>query len=409
MERGRLWMKTLAEISLFLTLALAVVPSMQTAQANPVPYPMIAMPYEYIYANITVADNGASAKVNGTYPFYNHGYPNVSMSYPLPQDSTNVTVGIDGDVAVWKCSEANYSTVLGDLPVINWTVDPAPSEFTVEVDYEHAVPMIGRNFTYFYAMGTWKHLTGLYSKQATAYLTADINMESIEENQTLEVYAYQVVPGTQQWIWEPQNCIISRIGNTFQVSATVISDLFRPIKGDFLLTFRKVPSADVAVSSIVSAKTVLVGGHAVLVSATIQNLGDFPETFKVTVCANTAVINQTQITLAISESTTITFLWNTTDFSYGNYTVSAYAWPVPGETYTANNNFTLTGVVHVTISGDINGDFKVSLSDLVLLANAYGAKPGDAKWNPNADIDSNDAVGLSDLVILAQHYGEHYP
>jgi hypothetical protein len=189
----------------------------------------------------------------------------------------------------------------------------------------------------------------------------------------------------------------------------VISDLFRPIKGDFLLTFRKVPSADVAVSSIVSAETVLVRGHAVLVSATIQNLGDFPETFNVTVCANTAVINQTQITLAISESTTITFLWNTTDFSYGNYTVSAYAWPVPGETYTANNNFTLTGVVHVTISGDINGDFKVSLSDLVLLANAYGSKPGDAKWNPNADIDSNDAVGLSDLVILAQHYRQHCP
>jgi hypothetical protein len=44
---------------------------MQTAQANPVPYPMIGMPFEYIYANITVADNGATAKVNGTYPFYN--------------------------------------------------------------------------------------------------------------------------------------------------------------------------------------------------------------------------------------------------------------------------------------------------------------------------------------------------
>lgn len=61
------------------------------------------------------------------------------------------------------------------------------------------------------------------------------------------------------------------------------------------------------------------------------------------------------------------------------------------------------------ILGDINGDFKVSLADLVILAQAYGSKPGDSNWNPNADVDGNGAVGLSDLVILAQHYGQHYP
>jgi outer membrane protein assembly factor BamB len=58
------------------------------------------------------------------------------------------------------------------------------------------------------------------------------------------------------------------------------------------------------------------------------------------------------------------------------------------------------------IRGDINRDFKVTLADLVLLALAYGCKPGDAKWNPTADIDGNGIVGLSDLVILAQNYGK---
>jgi parallel beta-helix repeat protein len=61
------------------------------------------------------------------------------------------------------------------------------------------------------------------------------------------------------------------------------------------------------------------------------------------------------------------------------------------------------------IPGDINGDLKVSLADLVLLANAYGSKPGAPNWNPDADIDGNGAVGLSDLVILALDYGKHYP
>jgi hypothetical protein len=65
--------------------------------------------------------------------------------------------------------------------------------------------------------------------------------------------------------------------------------------------------------------------------------------------------------------------------------------------------------VEVTIPGDLNGDFKVNLEDLVQLALAYGSKPGDPNWNPNADIDNSGTVGLSDLVILAQHYGQQYP
>jgi parallel beta-helix repeat protein len=66
-------------------------------------------------------------------------------------------------------------------------------------------------------------------------------------------------------------------------------------------------------------------------------------------------------------------------------------------------------MVAVTIPGDLNGDFKVSLADLVILAIAYGSRPGDPGWNPNADIDGNSVVGLSDLVILANHYGQQFP
>jgi hypothetical protein len=58
------------------------------------------------------------------------------------------------------------------------------------------------------------------------------------------------------------------------------------------------------------------------------------------------------------------------------------------------------------LPGDINYDGKVSLADLVELARAYGSRPGDPNWDPNADIDHNGVVGLADLVILAQHYGQ---
>jgi hypothetical protein len=56
-------------------------------------------------------------------------------------------------------------------------------------------------------------------------------------------------------------------------------------------------------------------------------------------------------------------------------------------------------------AGDIDKNTKVGLSDLVLLAKAYGSKPGDPHWDPEADLDKNDAVGLSDLVILSKVYG----
>lgn len=65
------------------------------------------------------------------------------------------------------------------------------------------------------------------------------------------------------------------------------------------------------------------------------------------------------------------------------------------------------------LPGDINGDGKVNLEDLVFLANAYGTTPASGgipgaphAWNPNADIDGDGVVGLSDLVILALHYGQ---
>ncbi|MGD0978214.1 MAG: NosD domain-containing protein [Candidatus Bathyarchaeia archaeon] len=61
--------------------------------------------------------------------------------------------------------------------------------------------------------------------------------------------------------------------------------------------------------------------------------------------------------------------------------------------------------IQVFALGDLNKDGKVGLGDLVILAKAYGSKPGDPNWNPTADIDGNGIVDLSDLVILASHYG----
>jgi len=165
---------------------------------------------------------------------------------------------------------------------------------------------------------------------------------------------------------------------------------------------------DVAANSITPSKTVIGEGFGCDVTVEVANFGENVETFNVTAYANSTMIGtQLVVDLGAASPKTLTFMF-LTNLAIGNYTLSAYAWPVSGETYTANNNVT-GGTVRVTIPGDIDGDFKVNLQDLVLLAKAFGSKPGDKNWNPNADITGDNTVGPSDLAILANHYGEPLP
>jgi hypothetical protein len=104
----------------------------------------------------------------------------------------------------------------------------------------------------------------------------------------------------------------------------------------------------------------------------------------------------------------VTFTWNTTSFDKGNYTIWAHVWLVPGEIEIADNTFS-DGWVVVTILGDINGDFKVDIKDLVLVIKYYATYPGHPNWNPNADVNNDGKVDIKDLVLVIKHFAEHYP
>ncbi|HVP15927.1 MAG TPA: dockerin type I domain-containing protein [candidate division Zixibacteria bacterium] len=178
---------------------------------------------------------------------------------------------------------------------------------------------------------------------------------------------------------------------------------------------------DINIKSVTSSKTVCGSGFMAGVTVEVSNLGNDSETFNVTAlfiklegpdrsasALDWTAINETVNNLTAGSAVNLTITWNTTGVPYGNYNTSAYAWPVPNKKDLGN--ISLTGHnVTVTIPGDINGDYKVTLSDLVLLANAYGSTPSSAKWSPNADINGNGDVDLADLVTLALHYGQHDP
>jgi hypothetical protein len=165
---------------------------------------------------------------------------------------------------------------------------------------------------------------------------------------------------------------------------------------------------DVAVTNVTLSKTVVGEGYLMSIGVTVANLGSVSEDFLLTVYANASVIDSQTISLTSANFSTVNFVRNTTGFARGHYTIEAVAEAVLGETNTTDNTY-VGGLLTVTILGDVDGNGKVELVDLVQLATALGSQVGQPKWNPNADIDDNGVVNQIDLSILAQHYGRPFP
>jgi parallel beta-helix repeat protein len=178
--------------------------------------------------------------------------------------------------------------------------------------------------------------------------------------------------------------------------------------------------SDVAITNIFTSKTIVGKGPSMGINISVTNEGYRNETVKITVSANkTSIATFTNITLTSGNSTTISFTWNTTGFAKGNYTISAYAEPVPGETDTTDNNFT-GGWVIVAMIGDITGssgypDGKIDARDVAGIASRYGAKPPDPRYDPNWDITgptqglADGEIDARDVALVSSRYGQKDP
>jgi hypothetical protein len=179
---------------------------------------------------------------------------------------------------------------------------------------------------------------------------------------------------------------------------------------------------DVAVVTVIPAKTVVGQGFPLTINVTVENQGEYIEAFNVTLYANITSIATQTVTLTSGNSTTITFTWNTTGFAKGNYTIWAYAESVPGETDTADNTLT-DGWVAVAMIGDITGktehlldfipDGKVDMKDVAIVAKYFGQNVPPAP--SNCDITGptlgvpDGKIDMRDIGLVARHFGETDP
>jgi hypothetical protein len=60
--------------------------------------------------------------------------------------------------------------------------------------------------------------------------------------------------------------------------------------------------------------------------------------------------------------------------------------------------------VKQVIAADINGDGKVNILDITLVAQAWGSHPGEPRWNPKCDLDGNGVINIIDITMVAREY-----
>ena len=70
------------------------------------------------------------------------------------------------------------------------------------------------------------------------------------------------------------------------------------------------------------------------------------------------------------------------------------------------DNYPLIYPYGYTPTPDINQDGIVDIYDLILIASAYGSRPGSPEWNPYADLNQDGIIDIYDLIIIASHYGQ---
>lgn len=253
-------------------------------------------------------------------------------------------------------------------------------------------------------LGTVTDTEALPVADALVYISA-VDYEYTNVNGSYKLIILQAGTYTVEVIPPPE---LNLLGNCTIIDITVgetkiLNFILRPIEIN-----------DVALVNVTPSKTVVGQGYSLSINVTAANQGNYAETFNITIYANTTVIEtQTVNNLLSGASAVLTSAWNTTDFDKGNYTISAYAEPVFGETNVADNNLT-GGWVIVSIVGDITGptgwpDGKVDIRDISAVARLFGIARPDPRYNPNYDINDDGKIDIKDISTVARRFGEHYP
>jgi len=111
-------------------------------------------------------------------------------------------------------------------------------------------------------------------------------------------------------------------------------------KDAYPLMTRYLEIHDIALRQVLPSQTQIQKGNVMNVTVVIENQGNSTETSNITLNANATLISIVNVCQNASTVESYIFVWNTTSYPAGNYTLTAIADQVPGETDTLDNTLT---------------------------------------------------------------------
>jgi hypothetical protein len=162
----------------------------------------------------------------------------------------------------------------------------------------------------------------------------------------------------------------------------------------------------VAVLSVKPELNTVYQGWKINITVVVQNQGPLPISFQVETYYDTNIIGTQSISsLPSFTNATLVFIWDTATAPYcHNYTISAKVSLPLGQTNSANGTF-VDGKVKVRIMGDVNGDGKVNVLDLISVSIAFQTHPGDRNYNFYSDLNRDKNINVLDMILVATHLG----
>jgi hypothetical protein len=233
--------------ALALTFILALLLSTSTsslfvkpATANPdASNPNLSMPIEYINYTITSINGTLWAKIDGDYPIYLLKQLNCSfngdlpMVYPLPPQTTNITVSLDNKKVSWRnytqiYPDALHHTAIGDWWMIYCNLENVSDYFELKIHYEHPLEMVNGSYLFLYDLNISPYLSS-QSNNSTAYFKIQMQTNFT----SLNIYSTQA-----DTKWNPMNFTLTEDAFSTQVVLVqMYSEYEKPLLGDLAVEF----------------------------------------------------------------------------------------------------------------------------------------------------------------------------
>jgi hypothetical protein len=219
------------------------------AEANPLPVSLLKMPEEYVNYTITRVNGSLWAKVDGTYPlikfdiecqdqllwtnntWFTFSGDALPMVYPTPPGTTNISLKMNETELKWSNytqsnPDALHHTALGDWSMISSTITVL-DHFTLKIHYEHPIGVANENNTFLYDLNISPYLSP-WSNKSTAHFNirfetkyTDLQANTIAANGALN----------------PVNYELTEEDETEGVTLQVVSECYKPLLGDLLISF----------------------------------------------------------------------------------------------------------------------------------------------------------------------------